>query len=125
MTNNPLPSGVERESTGWLIEETWSGYVHYVHRDFDEQSWRAERDSLARLPFVWVFNNTGGATLTHRVETVPFITKFDAEALRFSTKADAEAWIKAQPSWLNHSDQFQAREHMWLLTALDTPNDPS
>lgn len=117
----------QADETAWLIEETWSGYVHYVHRDFDAVRWREERDSLKRLPFEWIFNDTGGATLTRRCETIPFIIKSAEEAMRFETEDDALEWLGMQPRWISHGDQFQAREHMWVrpLEGRGNPSQPN
>lgn len=103
--------------TGWLIEETWSGYVHYIHRDFDARAWEAESRSLDALPYAWVASG-GGVTLTRRQASITFITKNVDEALRFPTQDAAHKWIALQPGWMTHSDQFQAREHMWIDAAL-------
>lgn len=100
------------DETAWLIEETWSGYVHYIHRSFDAASWRREANSIADLPYLWVPNG-GGATLTRRRPKCLFITKDANEAMRFASRAVADAWIAAQPNWFNYGDQYQAREHMW------------
>lgn len=100
--------------TGWLIEETWSGYVHYIHHTFDAARWRAEANSIDDKPYEWVPTGVSwGMTLTRRKPTILFITKDANEALRFPTKGDADVWIAAQPDWFNHGDQYQAREHMW------------
>jgi hypothetical protein len=104
----------------WLIEETWSGFVHYIHRDFDAVKWRVESGSLRRCPWEWRPSGSGGFTLSRRKPSIPFITKDDAEAMRFPTKAEAEAWIKDQPLWLSRGDQYQPREHMWVA-----PSQPS
>lgn len=117
MTTHHTPSPVSDE-TAWLVEETWSGYVHYIHRDFDVAKWWRERNSLEALPFQWVPSGTGGAILTRRDAKVPFITKNVDEAMRFATKDGADGWIARQPTWFRHSDQFQSREHMWS----DTPS---
>ena len=101
----------EEDKTVWLIEETWSGFVHYVHRDFDHKAWRAECTSLDRLPYVWVSSGSGGATLTRRKARIPFITKSVDEARQFKSKAEAINWLIEQ--CLHVTDQFQVREHMW------------
>lgn len=110
-----LEAAIERlEETAWLIEETWSGYIHYIHRSFDADGWRAEANSLDEQPYKWVPTGVGsGLTLTRRKPTILFITKDANEAMRFPTKEAADAWIAAQPNWFNHGDQYQAREHMW------------
>lgn len=101
---------IECALRAWLIEETWSGHVHYVHRDFDHKAWRAECASLDRLPYEWV-SSGGGATLTRRKASIPFITKDVDQARRFASKAEAYDWLADQR--LDGSDQFQPREHMW------------
>lgn len=118
------PAGVEPsavDETAWLIEETWSGYVHYIDKTFHAERWRAERDSLEALPYEWVLTGTGGATLTVRKAKVGFITKDPIEAMRFPTKEAAEAWIAQQPHWFSYGDQFQAREHMWPALSSEAP----
>lgn len=101
----------QEPGTAWLIEETWSGFVHYVHRDFDHKAWRAECESLDRLPYVWVPSGSGGATLTRRKARIRFITKDVDEARRFASKDEAGSWLTEQR--LDGTDQFQAREHVW------------
>lgn len=98
----------EADSTAWLIEETWSGYVHYIHRDFDAEKWRKERDLVRAM---------------HRRQQ-HFITKDIAEALTFDTKDRAHAWLAEQPHWMSRGDQYQVREHMWTADAA-TPQQAS
>lgn len=82
----------------WVIEETWIGYIHYIHKDFDVIKWRKEVDSVREL---------------HR-HRQPFITKNIDEAMRFSTEAEALSWREQQPPWFRNGDQYQAREHEWV-----------
>jgi hypothetical protein len=96
------------DKAAWLIEETWSGHVHYVHRDFDARRWLAECDRLGGV----------SAWIRRREEREPFITKTVDEAMRFPTKAHALNWLAKQPHWMTMGDQHQIREHMWL-----TPNE--
>lgn len=94
--------------TAWLIEETWSGYVHYVHRDFDCSEWAAEcrRDDQRR---------SYGLVPLMRVHIV---TKSIDDAMRFETKNAAELWLAFQPRWMSKPDgQYQVREHMWPTPA--------
>jgi hypothetical protein len=108
-----LASRYGSDRTAWLIEETWSGFVHYLHRDFEPTRWRAEANSLSALPFEWAPTGTGGWLLTRRKPSVPFITKDANEAMHFASAADAHGWLAAQPPWLSCGDQYQPREHMW------------
>ena len=88
-------------TTAWLIEETWSGYVHYVAKDFDAKRFEAEaHHNRWRDP---------GESARNRER---LITKDANEAMRFPTKDAAEQWRDQQPRWLR-TDQFQVREHMW------------
>ncbi|HTK34595.1 MAG TPA: hypothetical protein VL358_04805 [Caulobacteraceae bacterium] len=112
------------DETAWLIEETWSGFIHYIHRDFDAEKWVRETASLSELPYQWMPSGTRGATLTRRKPTIPFITKNASEAMRFASRADAEAWLSAQPSWLSCTTQHQPREHMWPETVALQPKEP-
>jgi hypothetical protein len=105
----------EPDDTVWLIEEVWSGFVHYVHRDFDARSWVRESQSIQRAPYEQVITTgpRGASVQTRRRQpTIPLITKSADEAMRFSSKADAEAWLSAQPRWMG-GGQYEAREHMW------------
>ena len=101
------------KATAWLIEETWSGHVHYIHRDFAAEAWRTETNSLSQYPYEWVPSGLG-ATLTRRRATVPFITKNADDAMHFASRDAAEAWLNEQPRWISFTDQYQAREHMWV-----------
>jgi hypothetical protein len=92
------------DQTAWLIEETWSGFVHYVHKDFDARAWQEECRA----------NDLRWEQRLPRTEPrTPFITKIADEAMRFDTPEAAVAWIRDQPRFISHGDQFQAREHMW------------
>lgn len=93
--------------TWWLIEETWSGYVHYVHRDF-------RCDKLAAEWRRNDFRRTFGAS-PKNIERL--ITKNVDEAMRFPTKDPADLWLALQPRWMRNGDQYQVREHMWVETA--------
>lgn len=92
--------------TAWLIEETWSGYVHYVHRDFNCEKWAAEcrRDRDRRSYGL------------HALMRVPLVTKNVDDAMRFPTKDAAEVWLAFQPRWMSEGEQYQVREHMWPET---------
>jgi hypothetical protein len=93
------PSGDE---TAWLIEETWSGYVHYVHRGYRCDLWASQErrnDDRRKL---------GIPPMTD----VRLITKDVDEAMRFPTKEAADLWLAMQPKWMR-GDQYQVREHMW------------
>ncbi len=98
------PAEVEPSAgeTAWLIEETWSGYVHYVHRDYDAQRWERECREDRERP-------RGASTR----RTVPLNTRNVEEAMRWPTRADAEKWKGEQQRWMRDGDQFQVREHMW------------
>jgi hypothetical protein len=122
---SPASVGAGGEETAWLIEETWSGYIHYIDQTFDAEKWSREAASLRELPYEWIFNNSGGATLTRRRAKIGFITKDDGDAMRFPSREAAEAWIAAQPNWFNNSDQFQAREHMWFLPSAPVVEHPA
>lgn len=92
------------DETAWLIEETWSGHVHYVHRDFNCAEWAAEcrRDDYRRRI---------GLPSRRRVSIV---TKNIEEAMRFPARDAAELWLGLQPIWMSKGDQYQVREHLWV-----------
>lgn len=99
----PVDRGLSLQNEkAWLIEETWSGYVHYVHRDFDCAKWAAEcrRDDDRR--------SLGLPALMR----VPIVTKLVDEAMRFASRDAAVTWLAFQPRWMQ-GDQYQIREHMW------------
>lgn len=98
----------DRDDIAWLIEETWSGHVHYVHRDFNCAKWATEcrQDDWRRRIGL------------HARMRVPIVTKSLNEAMRFPTKDAAELWLALQPRWMSGGEQYQIREHMW-------PKDPT
>ncbi len=87
----------------WLIEETWSGCVHYVSRDFDQ----------VKLATEWRQNAWRRSYGARARNAVPIVTKNIAEARTFPTQAKAELWLSFQPRFMNCTDQYQVREHMW------------
>ncbi len=103
MTTLTEGAKLTKDETAWLIEETWSGFVHYVHRDYRcdklAAEWRQNR-----------WRDSYGAPARH---TEKLITKNIDEAMRFATKDAADLWLAMQPRWMSKGDQYQVREHLW------------
>lgn len=100
------------DEIAWLIEETWSGFVHYVHRDFNCADWATEcrRDDDRRrygLPALM---------------RVPIVTKNVEEAMRFPTRDAAELWKAFQPRWMAEGEQYAIREHLWPALSAHPPS---
>ncbi len=95
------------ETVAWLVEETWSGYVHYVHRDF----------RCDKLATEWRKNDFRRSYGAPALRTQPLVTKSIEEAMRFPTKDAADLWLALQPRWMKNGDQYQVREHMWPESA--------
>lgn len=92
--------------TAWLIEETWSGHVHYVRRDFNCARWaeNCRKNEWSR---------SYGALPRY---DITIVTKNIDEAMRFPTKEAAEVWLAFQPRWMSHGGQYQVREHERVTT---------
>jgi len=85
--------------TAWLIEDVWMdgpGTPLYIHKSFDVDRFLAEH--ARDLP------------VRRRAEKIA--TNDPNEAMRFTTREDAAAWLVGKPRWLTDG-QYEPREHMW------------
>jgi hypothetical protein len=90
------PATQEAPKTFWVVEEAWSGLVHYVRADFDAVKWRRDMERPLRR------------------QARQIVTKEITEAMTFDTQEAAEKWLAEQPKWMSKGGTHRVREHEWV-----------
>jgi hypothetical protein len=101
LASRPTTPEEVADKAAWLIEDAWTG-PHWIHRDFDARAWAKHFRKCA---------DADHEGLRH--PKCPALCAKDAnDAMGFPSKAEAEAWLSAQPKWMRNC-QWRPIEHSW------------